>query len=236
MFKDIPPLTKYQHVRVLRGDKISGGLKRPVLEKILPHIAEDIIGYPADGKGSAGEALALACKAVHKKLHLLLPEGPLPNTETFKKSINFGHVSFEIILNTHSQVDLVLANDAWVNKNNGYSMPIGCRTIDFNEGMQRYILDIWEHHQLPHDAEVWYAAGSGTLGKAIRTALPRCQLGIANLGFPQLDLGNEAVKIFNATTPNKPELPFPVNPDYDARIWPKVLEHASPGAIIINYA
>jgi len=233
MFKEIPPLTEYKHVRVLRGDQIPGGLKRPVLDKVLPLISQDTISYPADGKGSAGEALAIACATVQKQLRLLLPEGPPPDTETWHKSIAPDHVSYKVISGAQAQADLKKHND--IPKPNTYAMPIGCRTDEFCEGLQQFVDQIWQHHNIADNTEVWYAGGSGTLGECILKARPKTRLGVGSLGFSQFEL-DASVRFFNATTKTNSNLPFPVNPDYDALLWPKVLEKASPGAVVINYA
>ena len=235
---DIPPIIDYKHVQVVLGNEIGegGGIKKPILDQVLANIEADIIGYPADGKGSAGEALALACKTVGKRLHLLLPEGELPETETFRKSVQPDHVTYETVAGVQRQADLVPAAEAWAKKNSGFSMEIGCRIPEFNQGLQDYITAIWKHHNLKTDAEIWYAAGSGTLFQAIKKALPESTLGIGSLGFSQMDVGGHMVKSpFNATIPTHYKLPFSVNPDYDARIWPEVLKRASPGAVVINY-
>ncbi len=235
MYAQIPSLTPYKHIRVLRGDEIAGGLKRPPLEKILPKIVEDIINYPADGKGSAGEALALACLSVQKKLELLLPDGPTPTSDTWKRSIEFDHVSYKKIPGVYTQAGLKDANKEWARKNNSFAMPIGCQTPEFRREFANFIDEIWKHHQLANDAEVWYAGGSGTLAEVLHEVRPKTRICIGSLGYPQFEL-NIPVRFFNATEPSDYKLPFPVNPDYDQRLWPKVLEKASPGAIVINYA
>lgn len=231
--RDIPPTSTYKDLTIIRGDQVKGGLKRPVIQKLLEGILNETIVYPADLNGSAWQALVLASQAIGKKVHLLIAESDEQNLHKLKNTTN---VTYEVVSRTRAQIELSLHGQTWAQENNAYFMPIGFATAEFEETLGLYFKEIWDTHALPEDGEVWHAAGSGTTVRSLRSTFPQMKIGIANLGFPQLDIGTDTVQIFNLSAKSESIPPFPSNPNYDSRMWPKILEHASPGAIVINYA
>lgn len=83
--------------------------------------------------------------------------------------------------------------------------------------------------------EVWSAAGSGVLSRALQKAWPAASFHAVRVGA-EPDTGRAEVH----TAPEKFEQearfkpPFPSCSNYDAKVWQFVKRHASPGALIWN--
>jgi hypothetical protein len=85
--------------------------------------------------------------------------------------------------------------------------------------------------------EVWAAAGSGTLVRALQLAWPRASFHAVRVGAVP-DIGRAELHIaperFEQDARQPP--PFPSCSNYDAKVWRFVKQHAAPGALFWNVA
>lgn len=227
-------IIKYEGFLVVRDDLVEGGTKRRVLERILPSLSETEIVYPAHAYGYAGYALGLAAQECGKKVRLFFPS-PRVDIPIFEKTIGLSDLSYSVE-SVYLQKDLVPIAKRYSSKSsNRYLMPIGFNTQQFFEELVRFILSL---DLAPK--EVWCLAGSGLLCRALCRAWPNAQINAVSMGFPQMQVDQNKVQVFE--TPEPPEEtakflpPYPSAEYYDAKIWQLAKKFGSEGALIWNVA
>lgn len=90
--------------------------------------------------------------------------------------------------------------------------------------------------------EVWTVGSSGTLSRGLQRAFPNANFHVVQVGhaMTEREIGRAKLWIspykWNQEVKDKDRPPFPSAQYYDAKLWPFVREHASPGALIWNCA
>lgn len=112
-----------------------------------------------------------------------------------------------------------------------YMIPWGCETPAFIAALAEVARSI------PTPTEVWSAAGSGVLSRALQLAWPNADFSVVRVGA-EPNAGR--AKVYNAPEKfddnAKRPPPFPSCSNYDAKVWRFVQQHASPGALFWNVA
>lgn len=225
----LPPLIEnYGHVRVVRDDIIPGGAKRRVIDQIL--VGADEFVYASPAYGYAQVALANACYDLGKRAVIFTAERKVLHPRTLEaraagariRLVPYGYLS-----NVQSKAR------AYAAENRAALLPFGFDTPEFRDAFTHAVLTM----NLPQPSEVWTAAGSGTLTRALQAVWPNVpfnavQVGsVPNVGKARLYVAPE---VFERPAKHLP--PFPSTDNYDAKAWQFIYRHAAPGALFWNVA
>lgn len=226
-------LIPHESYLVVRDDLFPGGTKARPLIRIMGNIPQQQIVYAAEPNGYAALALAEATKQFNRQLKLYYPFVS-EFSQSMKNVIYQKHVSFEVVSNIYSQLELEKVAIQNIHPCEAHLIPIGFNFTEFQETLVEIIkeMDI-----LPD--EVWVIAGSGCLARSINKAWPSSRVNAVSLGLPQLRL-DEGIKVYEAPEKLNEKAvfppPFPSAEYYDAKLWRFVKQYASDNALVWNVA
>jgi|GEM_PF-6890033 len=236
---------------VLRGDKILGGIKKPILEKMLSAIEQNKLVYAADLKGYAGYALGLAAQniAPSKEVHLIISNdclqriGYLDATSLhIMKTVNLPNVACSIVFNETSQGGLYThALDNFTHDSDAHIFDIGFRGELFSEKFKEFITEIKLREFIIKNnvPEIWMPGGSGTFACNMQKLFPTIEQYVVDLGLPHGNLGNAQLATVNEQPNEIAKFPphwFPTAHYYGAKTWKPFFLNAQPDALFINIA
>jgi hypothetical protein len=222
-----PELEEVESFLVLRDDRVPGGTKRRILPRLLGASAEYVYAGPA--YGYAQIALAHACREAGKRATLFVAK----RAELHPRTREANQAGARIVQVPHGYLSNVRAKARRYSEAFGATfLPFGLDVPEFHDGLAELALD------LPvRPKEVWVAAGSGALCRALRRAWPDAAFNAVRVGA-KLQL--EGVRIWEAPERFEQDAkvppPFASCSNYDAKVWRFVKEHASPGALFWNVA
>lgn len=224
-----PVIELWGDIRVVRDDLLAGGTKRRVLEPYMRSIGADAYVYASPAYGYAQIALAIAAQALgvraliftaaRKVLHPLTQAARDHGAHIFR--IPYGYMS-------HCKAKA----RAYCEATGAHLLPFG---LDAPEIIRR--LAAIAGGIKPAPAEVWAAAGSGVLSRALQTAWPNAVHCAVQIGaVPNVDRAvlYRAPERFERPAKHPP--PFPSCANYDAKAWQFIAAHARPGALYWNCA
>ena len=221
-------------IKVVRDDKFEGGTKRRAFERLIDTIPESELVYACDYYGHAAYAIALTALDASKTVKLFYPS-PLRETGVFKKTTSLPNVTYEIIEDADSQVEVSKTAIKYAREHDAKFLTIGLDIPEFIVELEKVV----KSAQLDKAPELWCIGGSGTLARALKSAYPNIPVnvvsaGTTNANFEGIDKVYNAPEILDETAEVNP--PYPSSPNYDAKTWRFVLEHAKPGAYVWNVA
>lgn len=242
MIEPLPDFTfdSIEDFTVVRDDKVPGGTKTRVLFKMLPRIDQTGIVYAAHPYGYGAEALAIACTKFRKQLTLFYtPYTGYPNSahmpRPMRKATVQPEVTYSVVPHILEQITLEGIAKRYAEKRDLFFFEVGFAQQEFFNTMVQLIK---ETPSLESYSEIWVAAGSGLMARALAEALPNAGINAVSLGMPHCDTGGINTMIVDEEIEEKAKFPppFPSASYYDAKIWQLVVKNASKGALFWNVA
>lgn len=230
-----PRVERLGRFNIVRDDRIPGGTKRRVLEKLVGKISADEIVYASHPFGYGQLALALACASNGKTCTLVAPPvDPTSIPDVMQKTMDVQGAKFVFSDEVMPQDELVRIAESIALQRGAHLMPIGFDFDEFREELASIVKSI---NFLPK--EVWVLAGSGTLARTMKAVWPESRINAVSMGFPHTDTG-DIERIYQAIEPPEAAAtltpPYPSSEHYDAKIWRFAQAFGSDGALIWNVA
>jgi len=222
----IPIVEEYDGIAVVRDDLFPGGTKARFIPKLFEGVEEVVYASPA--QGGAQYSLAHVAHGLGKRATIFVAARREPHL----RQIEAKALGAKIVLISFGMLSNVQA------KAREYAEKVGARLAPFGMDTPEAIAIIAEAARGTGENpdEVWCAAGSGTLCRALKQAWPRAHhVAVAvgrNIPADKLD-GAEQIRYprpfeFAAVQP-----PFPSDPHYDAKAWQLATARARSGRRVL---
>jgi hypothetical protein len=154
-------------------------------------------------------------------------------TDLFKKVVALPNVTYKILEDAKTQIEASEPAKIYAKEHGAKFLPIGLDFDEYRAELQKVVAAV--NIEAP---EIWVLGGSGNLARALHAAYPNIPVKVVNLGtangyFADLQVYDAPEKLDEVA-----EIPPPYTsaPNYDAKVWRFVLQHAKPGAFIWNVA
>ena len=200
-------------ISVVRDDLFPGGTKARFLP-VLFDGAEEVV-YASPAEGGAQIALAFAAAKLGKRATIFVAKRKQPHARTLEAK-RLGAKVYQV---PHGYLNVVQARAKEYCRRTGARLaPFG---IDMPEAIT-FIADAAKTAGLSPD-EVWCAAGSGMLSRALKAAWPNATINAVQVGRKLSSDDVSGAVIHDAGMPFgralKKRPPFPSCPHYDAKAW-----------------
>jgi len=221
-----PIVRTHDGIAVVRDDEYPGGTKARVFVPLFDSADELVYASPA--QGGAQTALAHAAAATGKRATIFVAKRITPHDRT-KMAKRLGA---KVLLVSPGYLSVVQA------RARAYCAARGATALPFGADTPAAI-DIIARAARSTDAcpdEVWCAAGSGVLARALRAAWPHARMHAVQVGreLSDADVAGATIHVYpkpydwavrNVT-------PFPSDPHYDAKAWEVCKAHHGPGRVL----
>jgi hypothetical protein len=213
--------------RIVRDDLLPGGSKARILPALLE--GSDSWGYASPAHGYAQVALALACRDAGKHATIFTARRAQPHARTLEAAAAGATIVY--VRPGYLSVCEARARE-WASSYGSKLLPFGLAAPRALELLALAALATGED-----PPQVWCAAGSGMLSRALQLAWPQAQHFAVQVGAVT-DVG----KAWPLLAPERFEQPaefpppFPSCAEYDAKVWRFFREHARDGALFWNVA
>lgn len=227
MLLPTPKSEKHAQLIVVRDDLLPGGTKRRFVQPLFEKHAEVVYASPAEG--GAQLALAHSAKAAGKLATLFVPKRNVMHPKT-AMARELGAQVFEVEAGRLSVLQARAREHAA--KAGAYLMPWGADMPEAREAIAEAARSL----QLK-PLEVWCAAGSGTLTRALQLAWPEARHVVVGVGAETNPGKARVIKSplqFGQQVAGA--VPFPSCRHYDAKALLVALRLARPGALFWNVA
>ncbi|MDD9954076.1 MAG: hypothetical protein OXR66_07100 [Candidatus Woesearchaeota archaeon] len=222
----------YKDFRIVRGDRIPGGVKRLAFESYLTGVQEEEVACAVQVQGHSQLALGLAAQA-HRKSCTLFYAEPETNTYVYDQTAQLANVETHFFPRVQRQFDLEPLVNTYSNATGAHAFCISNPPPTFVNNLIDVVRTI-EHEQ---PKEVWLLSGSGTTARALYEVWPDAQYNIVNMGFTEPTIPARVFSVREATPePARNPPPYQSATYYDAKLWYFVKQHANPRALIWNMA
>jgi hypothetical protein len=223
-----PVIELHDNIYVVRDDLIPGGTKRRALWVFLDHQHDEYV-YASPVFGAAQVALAHTCREQGKRATIFCAKRKILAPLTVR-AIEAGATIVEVPFGMLSNVTA---------KARAYCAEYGARLLPFGLDAPMFLLALADvAMKLPvQPTEVWSIASSGTLTRALQMAWPDATFYGVKVGHHP-DAGKATIYTADEAfdQPARFPPPFPSMPEFDAKAWRIVKQHASPGALFWNVA
>ncbi|KZB51141.1 pyridoxal-phosphate dependent enzyme [Thalassospira xiamenensis] len=222
-----PVLEHHEGVAVIRDDLLPGGTKSRFLMPYLKGIDAGEVVYAGPAQGGAQVALAITAYQAGKQATLFVPARKERTPYTGLAEL-YGARIIEV---SPGYLSVLKARAAeYCRKRGAHLLPFG---LDMPEAIEEIAKAALSLDVSPN--EVWCAAGSGVLAKALAKAWPNARICAVEVGKAAPKAAYSASIPFDRKCPNQP--PFPSNPYYDAKAWQECLKHkVGDGVLFWNVA
>jgi threonine dehydratase len=228
---DTPIIELHEGFQIVREDLVPGGTKARILPEILKDIDADEFVYPSTTYGYGPLAVAHAAKELGKKAVLFYPARNRENWTPMMEEAESIGAEIVMVKMGFMSVLKCRANEYCEENSRAHMVPLGCDTAEFHQGFVDLAKSLRKRPK-----EVWCAAGTGALTRALQEAWPNAEHHAVVVAMKTADTGTairHTVKIpFERAAKNMP--PFPSAANYDAKVWEVMKEHASPKALFWN--
>lgn len=226
-----PVIERHGRVYVVRDDLLAGGTKRRALMAVLPLLAQSAreFVYATPAYGYAQIALAYACLDLGYKTTLFVAKRNAlhPRTQEAKSAAaTIVEVPFGYLSNVTARA-------------RAYCVESGATLVPFGLDAPLFIDAIANvARSLPLvPRSVWAVAGSGVLIRGLQRAWPIADINAIRVGAePSVGRAKLFVAAEPYEKPAKNPPPFPSCPEYDAKAWAFIEQHADDGALFWNVA
>tara|TARA_B100001179_G_scaffold141637_1_gene102298 strand:+ start:694 stop:1404 length:711 start_codon:yes stop_codon:yes gene_type:complete len=228
-------LLKIDDFNVIRGDKISGGLKQFALEQWLPEQPFDHFIYCGTVFGYGAPALAYAGKECGKKITIFLSQSKF--TPHWLNDIS--DIS-NVVVKSPSSLDMLHQDAVELQKNlNGTSVILtpGSYGNGFNTKMAQVCKALVDGK---HYQRMWVPVVSGTMLKVIESCFPSSEV-IPVYCTKRPDYISSTSKLrfqchkkYHQTADVLP--PYPSSHHVDAKMWSFIQEYGQKGDLVWNIA
>lgn len=223
-----PVLQEHDGIMVVRDDLVAGGTKVRALPVLMRNGASEFV-YASPVYGYAQIALAIAARDRGGRATIFCAARAQKHQRTKEAEAN----GAKIVEVEFGRMNVVQARAReYCGKTGAAWMPFGLDTPSFLEALSDVAAAI------PYSPkEVWCAAGSGVLTRALQMAWPLAKHYAVRVGAVP-DAGHAKVLVapekFEQDAEQKP--PFPSCSNYDSKAWRFVKRMAKPGALCWNVA
>ncbi len=204
-----------------------GGTKARALP-ILFAAADEIV-YPGPCEGGAQTALAHVARLLGKQATLFVAK----RAEPHPRALLAKRLGAKVYQVTPGYLSVVHARAA------AYCKATGAKLLafgmDYPEAIEAIAAAARALDERPD--EVWCAAGSGVLARALAIAWPKARRHAVQVGrtLTGAEVAGAAIHVyprpFGATARIKP--PFPSDPHYDAKAWETATARRGPGRVLL---
>lgn len=216
-------------IQVVRDDLIPGGTKQRVIPAFLEAYGAREYVYASPAYGYAQIALAHACASLGLRATVFVAKRntPHPRTaEAARAGAKVLQVPYGYLTNVQAKAR------AYAAQTGAHLLPFGFDFPEFVEGLA----EVARATGL-RPGEVWCAAGSGTLSRALQIAWPEARHHAVQVGATP-NVGRATLHVcpqpFEQDARLRP--PFPSCSNYDAKVWAFIMRIAEPGALFWNVA
>lgn len=216
--------------RVVRDDRVPGGTKERACRIWLEGLDAVSIAYASPAQGFAQVALARVARDLGMSFHVFTARRNEYHPRTLA-AVSYGAVLHPVDPGYLTNVEAKAKS--WTDANDTLLLPFGLDDPGFVKAMGKVI-----RKSMDPPKEVWCAAGSGTLARALQWAWPDTKV-------CAVAVGREPVVHFDTVLykydlpfekPARTVPPFPSVQEYDAKAWELMVEHGSDGAVFWNVA
>lgn len=224
----IPPPVVMVHdgIHVVRDDLFPGGTKARFMSVLFDGAQEAVYASPAEG--GAQTALATVAKNLGKRSTIFVAA----RAKLHPRTLEAARLGAKVVPVRPGYLSVVQA------RAKDYAKSTGARLVPFGVDLPEVITRLADAALatgLDPD-EVWCAAGSGVLARALAKAWPRASRHVVQVGreLAPKDVANATIHIyprpfsdFARTLP-----PFPSDPHYDAKAWETMTARRGPGRVV----
>jgi hypothetical protein len=220
-----PVIREHESFQVIREDLIPGGTKVRAIPVLFD--GTKMYAYASPVYGYAQIALAHAAKAHGKDAVIFCARRNQKHARTLE-AYRAGASVFQV---DHGRMSVVRARAReFCLSRGGKLLPFGLDVPEFVDAIAAIARTVPVKPR-----EVWCAAGSGVLTRALQKAWPDAEFHAVRVGS-QPDAGRATVhtapETFEEDARIKP--PFPSCSNYDAKVWQFMKLHARKGALLWN--
>lgn len=215
--------------RVVRDDRVPGGTKERACRVWLESLGVTSVAYASPAQGFAQVALARVARDLGIKFHLFTAKRKDYHERTLA-AVSYGAVLHPVdpgyLTNVQSK------SKDWAEDTGGHVLPFGLDDPAFVKAMGKVI-----RQSMDPPKEVWCAAGSGTLARALQWAWPDTKVCAVAVG-KEPDVGSAVLYRYDREfeKPARTVPPFPSVQEYDAKAWELMQANGSDGAVFWNVA
>jgi len=221
-----PVVREHSGVLVIRDDLFPGGTKARFMSVLFEGTDEAIYASPAEG--GAQTALATVARDLGKRATVFVAA----RAKLHPRTLEAARLGAKVVPVRPGYLSVVQA------RAKEYAKASGARLVPFGVDLPEAITRLAEAALatgLDPD-EVWCAAGSGVLARALAKAWPRARRHVVQVGreLDAHDVAGAAIHIhprpFSDVAKTMP--PFPSDPHYDAKAWETMTARKGPGRIV----
>jgi hypothetical protein len=232
---DPPVVVQHEGIFVVREDLRYGGTKSRVAHLVLNGNEECV--YPATQRGKAGIALAIACCDHDKRLTLFVPKMKELH-EIWYEAQALGARVVEVVQGRTKVLKARARDYVAEDRSTRDLVPYGLDTPAVIEALAEIARRVPAQNGLEPPREVWTAAGTGALTRALQLAWP-------DADFHAVSVGASAPNVGRAKPYHAPEKwdkkakyppPFPSAREYDAKVWQFIKRYGREGCWFWNVA
>lgn len=221
---DPPVVVKYGSVSVVRDDLIPGGTKARYVRALFDDVDELVYASPA--QGGAQTALALAARDLGKRLTLFVAASGNWHPR-LQLSAKLGAHIVEVKMGFLSNVQAKASQ--YANDQNFLRRDRRVRNLMFGLGSAEVTEAIAATaRQIPRPAQLWCAAGSGTLARGLAKAWPDVPRYVVQVGhrLSPREVAGGTIVVFPRpyAYQDSREPPFPSDPTYERKAYFTMLE------------
>lgn len=216
-------------LRVVRDDLLGGGTKTRALYPLVARGEAAEYVYAGPALGYAQLALAHACRHAGRTATCFVPR----RAELTPLSAEAHALGARVVEVAYGRLTVLQARarEYAARRPDACLLPFGLDTPAIRDALAAAA------RALPPPDEVWVAAGSGTLTRALQQAWPDARHHAVQVGaVPDVGLARRWVAPERFEQPAERPPPFPSTAHYDAKVWRFASESASPGALLWNVA
>lgn len=210
---------------VVRDDRLPGGTKRRAVHALFDERTTYVYASPAFGYAQV--ALAYACRDAGKKAVIFVAKRKEKHALT-QEAEAAGARIVEVV---HGYMTVVRARAyEYCKANDACLLPFGLDDPRFVAALADVAIGL---RIAP--TEVWTVVGSGCLSRALQMAWPQARVYGVRVGAePNAGRAEviQAPERYEQAARFPP--PFPSCPNYDAKVWIIMKQHAAPGALFWN--
>lgn len=227
----IPVVVEHQGVLVVRDDRLRGGTKVRAIPALLEALdaAEEVV-YCSPVSGYAQIALAIATAGSGRRVRIFTPARKTLHPRTLEAMENGAVIDqfspgYMTVLRARAR--------EYAERTGATILPFG---LDHPVVLERIAAAARETGLEPRD--VWVAAGSGTLSRALQLAWPSAVIHAVRVGT-EPRIGRARLYLYPRAfdQPARSMPPFPSVPNYDAKAWEIMKAHyVDDGTVFWNVA
>lgn len=221
-----PIVREHDGVWVVRDDLFPGGTKARFMPVLFEGVDEAVYASPAEG--GAQTALATIAKDLGKRATIFVAA----RAKLHPRTLEAARLGAKVVPVRPGYLSVVQA------RAKDYAKASGARLVPFGVDLPGAITRLADAALATGlDAqEVWCAAGSGVLARALAQAWPRARRHVVQVGRelePQ-DVAGATIHVYPRPFFDvaKALPPFPSDPHYDAKAWETMTARKGPGRVV----